>query len=309
RQEKRIVAKATAKAAMKAIAVTPVATVASAVATMYHPLAALAEVTKRNQTQAKYHMTQAGRAFLGTLASPFLVFLTPIIKYHETTNLIINTNYSCSAVVNRNNPSEIFSTGYEIFTALDAHFLKQLLLKVKFEGEASAFQKGPANEFFFLFAATLQNEPFDLFDYDNNRSIFKIKPGIKSDERIKRFKTLGKILGFYAYKKIPIGMAFPNSFYKILLNKSLSKKDYSKDDPIAYNNMMKLKSCSNEELDDMFIFYPPPDDEKMQSLFQMYGYAKDEIDAVAAEFQRFVKPSMFKSPIKLKVSIIYHFYS
>ncbi|EPZ35825.1 hypothetical protein O9G_005808 [Rozella allomycis CSF55] len=36
----------------------------------------------------------------------------------------------------------------------------------------------------------------------------------------------------------------------------------------------------------------------------MYGYAKDEIDAVAAEFQRFVKPSMFKSPIKLKVKIV-----
>ncbi|KAK6459218.1 ubiquitin-protein ligase [Scheffersomyces xylosifermentans] len=128
---------------------------------------------------------------------------------------------------------------------LNSNNLKKSL-KVQFVNEPGVDVGGLKKEWFLLLTRSLFNPQTGmLFNVDDSNFLwFNIVP----IEDFEMYYLFGAVLGLAIYNSTILDLQFPLALYKILLDKPVGLADYKQLFPVSYENLMKLKTYSLEEL-------------------------------------------------------------
>ncbi|KAI5966896.1 HUL4 [Candida pseudojiufengensis] len=122
-------------------------------------------------------------------------------------------------------------------------------LRVQFVNEPGVDAGGLRKEWFILLVKEIFNPQTGMFhNVDDSNMLWFNAISIDNHEM---YHLFGAVLGLAIYNSTILELQFPIALYKILLGKSLSKADYGHLYPQTYDNLLKLKKLSDEEIQDL----------------------------------------------------------
>lgn len=122
-------------------------------------------------------------------------------------------------------------------------------LKVKFNGEQGVDEGGVKKEFFMLLVRQLFDPNYGMFNYNHKKHFFWFN--LFSFESISKFELIGILFGLAIYNDVIIDVKFPGVIYKKLLGIGYSFEDMKEIDEDLYNNLLFLKNCNEENLEEV----------------------------------------------------------
>ncbi|RKP20394.1 hypothetical protein ROZALSC1DRAFT_28113 [Rozella allomycis CSF55] len=246
------------------------------------------------------------------MVSPLLPIMVPTITgirtYVSSREVLLSEKYKITINIRRDDKDQIMRVGLQIFQRNTIDSLKMARFHVNFEDEFGSDHGGLSREYFFLFAKYLFEGENSFIKFDKTLGYYRFKTSLPEPKEI--FAILGKIIGFYTFKSMPIGVPFVPSFYKILLDIPLKATDYENDDPQTYLNLISLKGMRDSELDGMELYFPNNKERKVtienvddyineNAIYLMHGFAETEFSIIKDNFKQFVKTNKW-NPTSLK---------